>query len=410
LQLVVVAAGQAPAPLQLAVAVAIPPAQLAVRQDVVVAASAQAPPAAQAPVFPHSVPVVQRESVTPAVVGAQVPLVPPVFAAEQALQAVVQALLQQKPSAQNPEAHWLAAVHAVPLALQVPPAQPTHKPPVHCVPVAQLALVTHDVVHALAPQMNGEQFAVATAGQAPVPVQLAAKVAMPLAQLAVRHDVVDDASAQAPPAAQAPVFPHSVPVVQRESVVPVVVAPQVPLAPPVFAAEHALHAVVQALLQQKPSAQNPDVHWLAALHEPPFAFLATQAVAEQKSPAMQSVSAAQVILHAGDPHTNGAQLLVAAVGHAPAPLQLAAAVAMPLVQLAVRHDVVDDARAQTPPTAHAPVLPHTEPVMQRESVVPAVMAAQVPLVPPVFAAEHALHAVVQALLQQNPSAQNPDVH
>jgi hypothetical protein len=42
--------------------------------------------------------------------------------------------------------------------------------------------------------------------------------------------------------------------------------------------------------------------------------------------------------------------------------------------------------------------------------VPAVIAAQVPSVPPVFAAEHAMHVLVHARLQQKPFAQNPLPH
>ncbi len=197
---------------------------------------------------------------------------------------------------------------------------------------------------------------------------------------------------------------------QRVSLVPVVIAAQVPLVPPVLAAEQALQAPVHAVLQQNPSAQKPEAHWLAAVQVPPLVFLATQAVPEQKSPAMQSVSAAHVSLHAVAPQTSGEQVWVATAGQAPAPLQLAASVATPLAQLAARHAVVAGATAQTPPAAQAPVFPQGGALPQRLSLAPVVIAAQVPLVPPVLAAEQALHAPAHAVLQQNPSAQNPDVH
>src|SRR4029079_16805698 len=113
---------------------------------------------------------------------------------------------------------------------------------------------------------------------------------------------------------------------------------------------------VQAVLQQKPSTQNPDVHWFAPVQVAPFAFFVTHAVPEQKSPPMQSVSTAQEILQAVDPQTSGEQLVVTAAGQAPAPLQLAAAVATPFEQLAVRHDVVLGATAHVPPAAQTPVL------------------------------------------------------
>jgi hypothetical protein len=104
-QAAVTVVGQAPAPLQLAAAVAVLLAQLAARQEVVVGATAQAPLPLQAPVFPQGGAATQRVSVAPAVVLAQVPLAAPVLAFEQAVQAPVQALLQQKPSTHAAEVH-----------------------------------------------------------------------------------------------------------------------------------------------------------------------------------------------------------------------------------------------------------------------------------------------------------------
>jgi ribonuclease E len=262
----------------------------------------------------------------------------------------------------------------------------------------------------VAPHTNGVQLVVVAAGQLPAPSQLAAAVATPDAQLAARHEVVAGALAQAPPAAQAPVLPHGGAAVQRASVAPVVTLAQVPLAPPVLAAEQAVQAPVQAVLQQNPSTQAPVAHWLAAVQVPPVAFFGVQVVPEQKSPAMQSVSAPQVVLQAVAPQTSGVQLVVVAAGQLPAPSQLAAATATPLAQLAARHDVVAGALAQAPPAAQAPVLPHGGAATQRASAVPAVAAAQVPLAPPVLAAEQAVQAPVQAVLQQNPSTQLPEAH
>jgi hypothetical protein len=61
--------------------------------------------------------------VDPAVMLVQVPSEPAML---QASQAPAQAVLQQRPSAQLPEVHWLAAVQVVPLVCfttQVPPLQ-----------------------------------------------------------------------------------------------------------------------------------------------------------------------------------------------------------------------------------------------------------------------------------------------
>src|SRR4051794_16304885 len=125
---------------------------------------------------------------------------------------------------------------------------------------------------------------------------------------------------------------------------------------------------------------------------------------------MQSVSAAQVVLHAVPPQVNGAQLVVTGAGQAPLPLQLVAAVATPAGQLAVTHTLGVGCSWQAPPAAQTPVLPQTGPTVQRASAAPAASAAQVPLVEPVRAAEQAVQAPVQALLQQKPSTQNPDAH
>jgi hypothetical protein len=47
--------------------------------------------------------------------------------------------------------------------------------------------------------------------------------------------------------------------------------PQVPLLPlPFFAKEHAMHGSEQELLQQYPSTQYPDKHWLEVLQDKPL--------------------------------------------------------------------------------------------------------------------------------------------
>jgi hypothetical protein len=218
-------------------------------------------PAAHLPVLPHTGPVVQRASVAPTVIAAQVPLAAPVLAFEQAVQVPAQAVLPQKPSTQALDAHSLPAAQTAPLALHTPLAQPTQTPPVHCAPLAQFAAVVQVVPQATAlPQMKGAQLVVTTAGQTPAPLQLAAAVSTPLAQLAARHDVVLGACWQVAPAAHRPVLPQTDPVVQRASATPTVVDAQVPLAAPVFAFAQAVQEPVQAVLQQNPSTHEPDTH------------------------------------------------------------------------------------------------------------------------------------------------------
>jgi hypothetical protein len=52
--------------------------------------------------------------------------------------------------------------------------------------------------------------------------------------------------------------------------VPAMTEPQAPSAPvPFMAAEHAWQRPLQAVLQQTPSTQKPEVHWLAVVQGPP---------------------------------------------------------------------------------------------------------------------------------------------
>ena len=76
-------------------------------------------------------------------------------------------------------------------------------------------------------------------------------------------------------------------------------ARQVPSAP---ATSHASHCPVQTDPQHTESTQNALEHSLAAAHDPPFAFLASQApVLSQNDPLVQSPSVAHVVLHAAPP-------------------------------------------------------------------------------------------------------------
>lgn len=92
-------------------------------------------------------------------------------------------------------------------------------------------------------------------------------------------------------------------------------------------------------LQHTPSTQLFELHSVAPPHVAPFAFFPVHAPLEQKSPVMQSVSTVHVVLHAVEPHVYGAHVVVVAAGQLPAPSQLAPAVAMPPLQLAVRQFV-----------------------------------------------------------------------
>src|SRR6185369_14080593 len=91
-----------------------PLVQLAGTQTLVVGCSWQSAPVAHRPVLPHTGPTVQRASAAPAATAAQVPFMPPVFKPLHAVQAPVQALVQQKPSTQNEDAHCMPVVQVWP--------------------------------------------------------------------------------------------------------------------------------------------------------------------------------------------------------------------------------------------------------------------------------------------------------
>ena len=70
----------------------------------------------------------------------------------------------------------------------------------------------------------------------------------------------------------------------------------------------------------------------------PFATFGAQEPAAQWLPGMQSASAEHVTRQLVAPHPNGAQLVVAAAAHVPAPVHWRAPIATSVVQLAAPHD------------------------------------------------------------------------
>src|SRR5262245_9091913 len=99
---------------------------------------------------------------------------------------------------------------------------------------------------------------------------------------------------------------------------------QVPTLP---ATSQASHCWPQAALQHTASTQSPLWHCVAPEHVAPRTRFAIHTPAEQKKPLTQSLSSAQLPLHAVAPHTNGAQLCVSSGPQLPAPPQRASSVA-----------------------------------------------------------------------------------
>src|SRR5579862_2231453 len=125
---------------------------------------------------------------------------------------------------------------------------------------------------------------------------------------------------------------------------------------------------------------------------------------------MQSALVVHESLHAVAPQTYAPHDVLTGAGQEPAPLQLAAAVATPFVQLAARHEVDPDGYAQLDTFEPSQNPLHVEPspahAARGETGAP-VTGEHVPTSP---ATLHAWHCPPHALLQQTPSTQKPDTH
>ena len=181
---------------------------------------------------------------------------------------------------------------------------------------------------------------------------------------------------------------------------------------------HAAHCSPQTLSQQTLSTQKPEVHSVAPAHVEPSGFFGLHTPAEQKLPATQSPSRTQPPAHAVDAalHVFGAQSCVLSGGHVPAPVQLAATVAIAAAHVGARHCVVDggNAHAVRLVPSHDPLQSVPSPAHAvRPATGAPVTALQAPTLPGTL---HPSHWPLHALSQQTPPAQivelhsSPDVH
>ena len=142
------------------------PVQEGETQTVSAAYLAQPPRPSHAPVWPQVALSVAVQtlcgSAAPWAVGQQVPTRPLWL---QLTQGPLQATLQQNPSAQNPEAHWVDALQTAPMG-RLP-----QLPFTHLTPVAQSVSDEQAVTQALVllSQLNGEQMVAGPGVQFPVP-------------------------------------------------------------------------------------------------------------------------------------------------------------------------------------------------------------------------------------------------
>jgi len=141
----------------------------------------------------------------------------------------------------------------------------------------------------------------------PEPLQVPPAVAIPFMQLPVLHEVPLAYCSHAAPVVHLPSCPHdAAPWSEHEplgSAPPFFTLAQVPLVPPVAAAEHAWHWPPHALLQQKPLTQKPLRHWSLTVHAVLWASFARHLPPlHQKPPLKQSESCVQLVVHALPEH------------------------------------------------------------------------------------------------------------
>jgi hypothetical protein len=135
-----------------------------------------------------------------------------------------------------------------------------------------------------------------------------------------------------------------------------------------------------------------------------------QTPAEHQLPGLQSVSALQLPAHDVGPQVNGVQSCVWTGGHAPAPLQPAASVAVLPVHEAARQEVELPGYVHDAVCVPSQLPPHAVPSVAQAVRVPCgapVVAEHVPTLPVL---SHAWHWPLQAVSQQTPSTHSPEAH
>lgn len=183
---------------------------------------------------------------------------------------------------------------------------------------------------------------VAGTAQVPLPSHAAAGVTVEPLQVAPAHAVPAAYFWQAPLPLQKPLVPQVVAPASLQwasGSCPAGTATQVPTEPVRL---QALQIPVQAVAQQTPCAQNPELQVAPVAHAVPFGERPQLFVAVlQVAGAAQSVLLAQAVLQAVPAalQAKGAQLAGVAVWQVPAPSHVRAAVPDPLAQVAVAQAV-----------------------------------------------------------------------
>jgi hypothetical protein len=165
----------------------------------------------------------------------------------------------------------------------------------------------------------------------------------------------------------------------------------------------------QAVSQQTPCAQLPELHSAPPVHAAPIDFRPQLPLLQELGEA-QSAAVEHVILHAPEPHAYGAQVDEVTVWQVPVPLQVRAGVKVDPVQVAATQVVPAAYRRHAPAPLHWPsVLQAAVPRSAHwlSGSVPNGTLVQVPTVP---ASAHDWQVPPQAVPQQTPCAQLPVRH
>jgi len=179
--------------------------------------------------------------------------------------------------------------------------------------------------------------------------------------------------------------------------------PMVPLS------AHDLQFALQVVAQHTPWAQTPLVHSVPALQAVPFVFF-VHTPPLQMLGLLQSALVVQLVLHAPVPQRYGSQLDAVPAWQVPVPLQVRREVSVAPVQLAAAHWVPETYRRQAPLPLQKPSVPQAAAPLSVHWLSGSCPAGTFVHVPTVPVSAHDWQVPVQAALQQNPWAQNPDAH
>jgi len=225
------------------------------------------------------------------------------------------------------------------------------------------------------------------------------------------HWVPAACSWQPPLPSQKPVFPQVAAASALHcpfgSVSPAAIGLQVPRLP---TSAHDTQLALQAVAQQTPCAQSPLWQSAGPTQGAPGGRRPHELLMQTFGGA-QSASLEQVDLHIATPHLNGKQELAGGVRQVPAPSQVDAGVSViPLAGQVAAPQGVPCAYSWQAPAAHLPFVLQV-PVMLTQvwagSGLFTGTLVQVPIVPD---SAHDRHALAQAVAQQTPCAQLPDMH